>query len=89
MDLERWKKINNREQLLHIRAELIRAGGWQRKDKNNFLLALERALELIDLTISDEKWKENILMPLRLREEVAKFYALQRTDDISLLYNVL
>ena len=89
MKLSRWGKFDKREQLLNIKAELMRAKVWQNKSQQNFVLALERALELIDLMISDEKWQNNILMPLRLREEVAKFYVFQRTDDISLLYNAL
>ena len=89
MDINRWKNFTKREQLLTIGAEFMRAKIWQNKNQENFLSALGRALELIDLTISDEKWKENILMLLRFREEVAKFYILQRTDDVSLLYNAL
>lgn len=89
MDINRWKNFTKRQQLLTIGAEFLRAKVWQGKSQQNFTLALERALELIDLTISDKKWKENILMLLRIREEVAKFYTLQRTDDISLLYNAL
>jgi len=89
MDINRWKNFTKRQQLLTIGAEFMRAKVWQGKDKNNFLSALERALGLIDLAISDEKWRENILMLLRLREEVAKFYIFQRTDDVSLLYNAL
>ncbi len=89
MDKNRWENFSKRQQLLTIGAEFMRAKVWQGKSRQNFTLALERALELIDLTISDGKWRENILMLLRLREEVAKFYILQRTDDVSLLYNAL
>jgi len=89
MDINRWKNFTKREQLLTIGAEFMRAKVWQNKSQGNFNSALERALELIDLTISDEKWKENILMPLLLREEVAKFYTSQRTDDVSMLYAAL
>jgi hypothetical protein len=89
MILDRWKNFAKRQQLLTIGAELMRAKIWQKKDQEKFLSALGRALELIDLTISDKKWEDNFLMPLRLREEVAKFYITQRTDDISVLYNAL
>jgi hypothetical protein len=89
MDLNRWQNFNKRQQLLTIGAEFIRAETWQEEDQEKFLLALERALELIDLTLSDEKWKNNLQMILGLREEIAKFYTAQRTDNISLLYNAL
>jgi hypothetical protein len=89
MELNRWEKFNKREQLLMIGSEFVRAKNWQRKDQEKFLSALERALELIDLTLSDPKWENNLRMLLGLREEVAKFYTAKRTDDVSLLYNVL
>ncbi len=89
MEVERWKNFTKRQQLLTIGAEFIRAKVWQNRDKEKFLSALERALRLIDLTLSDAKWKDNILMILRLREEAAKFYVWERTDDISLLYRAL
>jgi hypothetical protein len=89
MDLNRWENFNKRQQLLMIGSEIIRAKTWQGQDREKFLLALERALELIDLTLSDEKWKNNLQMILGLREEIAKFYTAQRTDNISLLYNAL
>ena len=89
MELNRWEKFNKREQLLMIGSEFVRAKNWQRKDQEKFLSALERALELIDLTLSDPKWENNLRMLLGLREEVAKFYTSKRRDDVSLLYNVL
>ncbi len=89
MERKRWENFNKHQQLLIIAAEFMRAKNWQRKDQEKFLLALSRALELIDLTLSDKKWNNNFLMLLRLREEVAKFYILKRTDDISLLSKAL
>ena len=89
MEPERWKNFTKRQQLLTIGAELMRAKTWQNRDKDKFLPALERALELIDLTLSDPKWKDSLLMILRLREEIAKFYVEKRTDDISALYRAL
>lgn len=89
MDPNRWKNFSKHQQLLTITAEFIRAKTWQNKDQEKFLLALDRALELIGLSLSDPKWGNNIYMLLRLREEVAKFYTLQRTDDISILSKAL
>jgi hypothetical protein len=89
MELNRWQKFNKREQLLMVGSEFIRAKNWQRKDNEKFVSALWRALELIDLTLSDSKWKNDSRILLGLREEVAKFYSADRTDDVALLYNTL
>lgn len=89
MELSRWKNFTKRLQLLTISAEFMRAENWQEKDREKFLSALERSLELIDLTLSDEKWKNNLQMILVLREEVAKFFIAQRKDDFSLICNAL
>jgi len=89
MDQNRWNDFSKREQLLTIGAEFMRAKVWQQKSRQNFSLALERALELIDLTISDEKWKDNLSMLFVLRGIVAEFYIFKRQEDISFLYNAL
>ena len=89
MELNRWKNFTKHQQLSAIGAEFMRAEVWQGKNQDNFLSALERVLGLIDQTILDEKWRSSILSTLRLREEVAKFYVGERTDDISSLYKVL
>lgn len=89
MDINRWNNFTKHQQLLMIGSEFMRAKVWQGKDRQNFNSALERALELIDLTISDDKWKNSLSMILGLREEVAKFYVAKRTDDITCLYNAL
>lgn len=89
MDINRWKNFVKHQQLLMIGSEFMRAKVWQGKNQQNFISALERALELIDLTISDDKWENNLSIILGLRDEVAKFYIAKRTDDISCLYNAL
>jgi len=89
MELNRWQKFSKREQLLMIGSEFLRAKTWQKKDNEKFISALWRALELIDLTLSDSKWKKDSRILLVLREEVARFYSADRVDDVSLLYNTL
>lgn len=89
MKLNRWKNFTQHEQLLMIGSEFMRAKVWQKKDQEKFLSALERALILIDLTLSDSKWENKLRMILGLREETAKFYTTKCADDISLLYNAL
>ena len=89
MELNRWQKFNKREQLLMIGSEFLRAKTWQKKDNEKFISALWRALELIDLTLLDSKWKKDSRILLGLREEAARFYSADRVDDVSLLYNAL
>lgn len=89
MELDRWQKFNKREQLLMIGSEFLRAKTWQKKDNEKFISALWRALELIDLTLSDFKWKNDYRILLGLRQEVTRFYSADRADDVSLLYNAL
>lgn len=89
MELNRWQSFAKKQQFLTISAEFARAKNWQYKDQEKFLLALERALELIDLTLADLKWRNSSYVLLRLQEEVAKFYTSQRTDDISVLSRAL
>lgn len=89
MELNRWQKFNKREQLLMIGSEFLRARTWQKKDQEKFISALWRALELIDLTLSDQKWKNDYRILLGLRQEVTRFYSADRTDDVALLYNAI
>lgn len=89
MTIERWKNFTKSQQLLTIGSELTRAKIWQGKDEGKFLLALERALQLIDFTISDPKWRDRLGMLLGFRDIVAEFYTFKRTDDISILYRAL
>jgi len=89
MQLERWLKFSKSQQMGAIAAEIMRAKTWQEKDRWNFTSALERALELIDLTIEDKRWKEWLTMLFWLRDEVAKFYVGLNKSSIEILYNIL
>ena len=53
-----WKKLTLMEQLGNIGSEVHRAINWFKKDdKENFKFAFEKALELFDLTLDDDRWK--------------------------------
>ena len=43
------------DQLGNIGSEVGRAAKWQGKDKNRFYIAVEKALELFDLTLRDKR----------------------------------
>lgn len=89
MTLERFKNFSKNQQLLMLGSEIMRAKTWQNKDNNNFILNLERAFELIDLTIADPKWQEQIYNLFYLRSKIAEFYAGLDKSDIEILYKAL
>jgi hypothetical protein len=63
-----WFNLSLAEQLANIGSEVSRASKWQGKDKNIFWGAVERALELFDLTITDSRWKGRLREIARARE---------------------
>jgi len=89
MQLERWQKFSKSQQIGAIAAEIMRAKNWQEKDKEKFLSAIERALELTDSTIDDNRWAGWRSMLFGLREEFSKFYLGENKKDIGILYNAL
>jgi len=64
----KWSKFSLAEQLANIGSEVGRARKWQKKDENIFWGAVERALELFDLTLEDARWRGRLKEIARLRE---------------------
>lgn len=65
----KWQKMSLSQQLANIGSEVNRVIYWQKKgDKVNQEKAAYRALELIDLTIADKRWKFRLWEIIRLRE---------------------
>ncbi|MEW6202096.1 MAG: hypothetical protein AB1546_08985 [bacterium] len=65
----RWFTLTLAEQLANIGSEVERAISWHKKgDKEQSDKAVERALELVDLTIEDKRWKGRLKEILRMRE---------------------
>ena len=89
MQLDNWSKFSKTQQIGAIGAEIMRAKNWQEKDKDKFLSAIERTLKLVDLSIDDIKWRNNIFMLFTLRDELAKFYAGIAKNKIERLYNAI
>jgi hypothetical protein len=89
MTIERWKLFSKSRQLLMIGSEIMRAKIWQAKDEEKFISALERCLDLIDLSLQDSRWRGNYLMLLYLRDEVGKFYIGENKESIEILYKAL
>jgi hypothetical protein len=66
----RWHTMTLAEQLGNVGSEYERALRWKEKGNDKYFEgALARLLELLDLTISDSRWKNHRLKELcRLRE---------------------
>ena len=79
----RWFELSLCEQLGNVGSEVGRAAKWQKKgdlvQKNN---ALDRAFDLLDLTISDARWKHRLKEICRAREVLADtFYGNREYHD--------
>ena len=82
LTLKRWRKLSRDQQILNLAAELNRAKNWIKR-KNNVLAddCLQRALELVDLTIEAEKQGPGFLKEiLGFRKAIAAFYVVQPKD---------
>ena len=64
----RWFELSLAEQLGNIGSEVSRASRWQYKDEKLFQGAVDRALDLFDLTLEDSRWKGRRLEIARARE---------------------
>ena len=63
-----WQRFNLMEQMTNIGAEVGRARKWRGKDEELFQGAVERALELFDLTLEDPRWRTRLREIARARE---------------------
>ena len=64
----RWYELSLMEQLGNIGSEVGRALRWEEKDRKYFDHAVERALELFDLTLADQRWRRRLKELTRARE---------------------
>ena len=64
-----WQKLTLMEQLGNIGSEVSRSINWFKKNNQQYFnSAFERALELFDLSISDNRWKGRLKEIVRCRE---------------------
>ncbi|MDP1629247.1 MAG: hypothetical protein Q8L57_01355 [bacterium] len=81
---ERWQKLSLIEQLANTGSEVFRALSEKNKgDGENLKNAARRALELIDLTLGDRRWKSKLLELGRLREAFCDFFFGQNEYNIA------
>ena len=75
LTLERWQKFSFYEQMANIGSEIFRAMNWRQKNREYSRLALERALELLDLTLEAVAESGSRLRELtRLREALVDYF---------------
>lgn len=71
----RWRTMSLVEQLANVGSEVERALSWASKGNPEYsLLALERGLELLDLTIADPKHRHRLKELTRLREVLLDYF---------------
>jgi len=71
----RWFSLSLVEQLANVGSDIERAIHWQGKGNAEYGgRAFERALELLDLTIADEKNRLRLRELTRLREALADYF---------------
>jgi len=63
-----WQKLSLLEQLGNIGSEVSRANHFQGRDEKLYQGAVERALELFDLTLADPRWRGRLREIARARE---------------------
>jgi hypothetical protein len=71
----RWAEMPFFEQMANIGSEVERAMKWKEKENKEYSqMAFDRALELLDLTISDGKNKNRLRELTRLREILSDYF---------------
>jgi len=74
----KWFRLSLVEQLANVGSEVERAIRWRRKGNPEYgRRAFERALELLDLTIADEKNRLRLKELTRLREALADYFCFE------------
>ena len=72
----RWQTLTLAQQLANVGSEVDRAiRAWESGRSDRFERALDRALELFDLTAQDERWRGHRRREiLRVREEFCRLF---------------
>ena len=71
----RWFKMTLAEQLGNVGSEVGRAADWNRRgNASQRDKALDRALDLLDLTIADSRWRDRLKEIIRVRHLLADLF---------------
>ena len=75
LTFDKWIKQSKQAQIMNIGAEISRAQNWQNlKQREKVKECIERALDLLDLTVQDPRWGSKLGDLLRIREAFSSFY---------------
>jgi len=81
---DKWHKMGLAKQMGNIGSEVFRLINLKEKaDSKGAQSSFIRILELIDLTIGDERWKDRLFEILRLREVICDFYLDKKIYNVS------
>ncbi len=69
-----WFELTFFEQMANIGSEVERAITWKDKNREYAIKAIERALELLELTIADVKNRTHLKELTRLRETLVDYF---------------
>jgi hypothetical protein len=87
LDVKKWQNMSFFYQMANIGTEIGRTIQWKEKDSTKSSASFERGLELLDMTIADEKNHEGKLKELCvLRETLVDYFIVGNThgaDDTS------
>ena len=64
----RWGELSLAEQLANVGSEVGRMLRWRGRDERLMTGAFDRALELLDLTLADRRWRDRLREIARARE---------------------
>jgi hypothetical protein len=64
----RWEALSLAAQLANVGSEVGRARRWRGRDERRAMAAFDRALELLDLTLADPRWRGRLREIDRARE---------------------
>ncbi len=82
---DRWSRFSLPQQMANIGSEVHRLIAWKKKnDQVHFDAAFDRALELIDLTLADPRWKTGYKEIARVREVLCDIFFGENQYDTSL-----
>jgi hypothetical protein len=74
----RWNSLSFAEQMANVGSEVERTISWNAKGRTDISKrAFERALELLDFTIADEKNRKRLRELSRVREALADYFAFE------------
>jgi hypothetical protein len=80
----RWKQLPFIEQMANVGSEIERCISWAAKGREDYSeRAFERALELLDLTISDGKNRARLRELVRVREALADHFVFDNSYQSS------